>query len=35
MTARQWHWLAATHQRLHRRQVERIVRGLPPAHAEG
>jgi hypothetical protein len=30
LDARQWHWLAGAHQGLHRRQVQRIVRGLLP-----
>ena len=29
LTARQWHWLMGAHMRIHRRQLERIVAGLP------
>jgi hypothetical protein len=31
LTARQWHALAAVHNRLHRLQIERILRGLKSA----
>ena len=32
LTARHWHWLMASHQQNHRRQIKLIIKGLPALH---